>query len=92
MNVISTNKDNKDLPIMIFRNVFDSGISYSTTISHKNQDGEYENSFINVRFKKNVDVENKQQIIIKDAWLDFYQSKDGKNVFYIFINDFDKVK
>ena len=92
MNIISTNRDGKDLPVMIFRNSFDTGISYSTTISHKNIDGEYENAFINVRFEKNVDVENKQYIIIKDAWLDFYQNKDGKNVYYIFINDFDKVK
>lgn len=92
MEVVFKNKDGKDIPVMIFRNEFDSGISYSTTISHKNIDGEYENAFINVRFKKNVDVENKQQIIVKNAWLDFYQSKDGKNVFYLFINDFDKVK
>ena len=92
MNIITTNKDGKDLPVMVFRNEFDSGISYSTTISHKNIDGEYENAFINLRFKKNVDVENKQQIIIKDAWLDYYQNKDGKTVFYIFVNDFDKVK
>lgn len=92
MNVLSKNKDNKDLPVMIFRNVFDSGISYSTTISHKDVNGEYVNAFINVRFKKNVDVENQQKIIIKDAWLDFYQNKDGKDIFYIFINDFDKVK
>ena len=92
MNIISTNKDGKDLPVMIFRNAFDSGISYSLTISHKNINGEFENAFINVKFKKNVDVENKQQIIIKDAWLEYYQNKDGKNVYYIFINDFDKVK
>lgn len=92
MRIISTNKEGTNLPVMIFRNVFDSGISYSTTVSHKNINGEYENAFINVRFKKNVDVENKQQILIKDAWLDFYQSKDDKNVFYIFVNDFDKVK
>lgn len=92
MEVLFKNKDGKDLPVMIFRNVFDSGVSYSTTISYKNVDGEYKNAFINVKFKKNVDVENKQQIIVKNAWLDFYQSKDGRNVFFLFINDFDKVK
>ena len=92
MNVISKDKDGKDIPVMIFRNVFDNGISYSTTVSHKNVSGEYENAFINVHFKKNVDVENQQKIIIKNAWIDFYQNKDGKNVFYLFINDFDKVK
>ena len=92
MNVISTDKDGKDLPIMVFRNTFDTGVSYSTTISHKDINGEWENAFINLRFKKNVDVENKQQIILKSAWLDFYQSKDGKFNYYIFVNDFDKVK
>lgn len=91
MQILNRNKYGLDIPTMIFRNVFDSGISYSATVSHKNIDGEYENAFINVRFKKNVDVENKQQIIIKDAWLDFYQNKDGKTVYYIFINDFDKI-
>lgn len=91
MQVINV-KDNVQQPVMIFRNVFDNGISYSTTISHKNINDEYENAFINVRFKKDVDVENKSKIIIKNAWLDFYENKDGKNVFYIFISDFDLVK
>lgn len=91
MQVINV-KDNVQQPVMIFRNVFDNGISYSTTISHKNINDEYENAFINVRFKKDIDVENKSKIIIKNAWLDFYENKDGKNVFYIFISDFDLVK
>lgn len=91
MQVINI-KDNVNQPIMIFKNVFDNGVSYSTTISHKNVNDEYENAFINVRFRKDVDVENKSKIIIKNAWLDFYQNKDGKDIIYIFINEFDLVK
>lgn len=91
MQVINI-KDNVNQPIMIFKNVFDNGVSYSTTISHKNVNDEYENAFINVRFRKDVNVENKSKIIIKNGWLDFYQNKDGKDIIYIFINEFDLVK
>lgn len=91
MQVINV-KDNVNQPIMIFKNVFDNGVSYSTTISHKNVNDEYENAFINVRFKKDVDLDNKCKIIIKNAWLDFYQNKNGKDVPYIFICDFEEVK
>ena len=91
MQVINV-KDNVQQPVMIFKNTFDNGVSYSTTVSHKNINDEYENAFINVRFKKDVDVENKSKIIIKNAWLDFYENKDGKDIFYIFISDFDLVK
>lgn len=91
MQVISE-KEGKKVPIMIFRNEKDDRVFYSTTISHKNQDGEYTNSFIPVEFRKNVDVENKQLINIKSAWLDFYTTWDGRDVTTIFINDFEKVK
>ena len=92
MQVINKTKDGVDSPVMIFRNEKDGRVFYSTTVSHKNVDGVYENAFINVNFKKNVEVSNKQLINIKEAWLDFFQTKDGRDVFTIFINDFDKVE
>ena len=92
MQVINLNKEGKNAPIMIFRNEKEGRVFFSTTVSHKDLDGNYQNAFINVAFKKNVDVPNKQLIIIKEAWLDFFQTKDGRDVFTIFINDFDKVE
>lgn len=92
MQIINLNKEGKNSPIMIFRNEKEGRVFFSTTVSHKDIDGNYQNAFINVQFKKNVKVPIKQLIIIKEAWLDFYKTKDGKDVFNIFINDFDKVE
>lgn len=92
MQIINLNKEGKNSPIMIFRNEKEGRVFFSTTVSHKDIDGNYQNAFINVQFKKNVEVPNKQLILIKDAWLDFFQNTDGKYVFTIFINNFDKVE
>lgn len=91
MQVINQ-KEGKNVPIMIFRNEKEERVFYSTTISHKNQDNEYENAFIPVEFRKGVDLENKQLINIKTAWLDFYTTYDGRNVPTIFISEFEKVE
>ena len=88
MQIINLNKEGKNSPIMIFRNEKEGRVFFSTTVSHKDIDGNYQNAFINVQFKKNVEVPNKQLILIKDAWLDFFQTKDGKDVFTIFINNY----
>lgn len=79
---------------MIFRN--DKGF-YSTTISNtkKNQDGttSYDNAYINVNFKKGVDIPNKTKINVTNGWLTFdkYDNKQtGKKETYwkIFINEY----
>ena len=70
--------------------------TYSTTISHKNEDGTYTNSSIEVRFTKefmtpdkeaNLKINECYEMEIKKAWLDtrVYQDKDGKNKHTIFI-------
>ena len=92
MQVINVTKEGKNSPIMIFRNEKDGRVFFSTTVSHKDMDGNYQNAFMSVRFKKNVEVANKQLIILKDAWLDFFQTKDGHDVIMLFVNDFDKVE
>lgn len=76
---------------MVFKNEYNGKVFYSIGISKKNQDGKYENGYINVQFRKDVELENKTKIKIKQAWLDFY-IKDKKTFPYIFINDFDLIK
>ena len=75
---------------MIFKNEHDGRIFYSIGISKKNQDGSYENGYIPVRFKKDVELDNMTKIRINTAWIDFY-TKDKKTYPYIFVCDFDKV-
>lgn len=67
--------------------------TYSTTVSKKNMDGEYENAWLEVHFKRGVELQNKTDIVLKDAWLTFrqYENKNGytQSVFGIFVNDFE---
>lgn len=76
---------------MVFRRDTDYGTNYTIGMSRKKQDGTYDNAYFPVQFKKNVELENKTNIYIKDAWLTFYKTKDMKTIFYIFINDFNTV-
>lgn len=80
---------------MIFRN--EKGF-YSTSISkgRKNAEGktEYDNTYINVGFKKGVDIPNKTKINIINGWLTFDKyEKDGNSTSYfkIFVSDYEIV-
>ena len=72
----------------IFRNDYNGKTFYAATISKKLQDGEYENTTINIQFPKSVDLENGTKIDITKAWLTFYL-KEKKPVFYIMCTEFE---
>lgn len=57
--------------------IFKSQYGYSTTISKKNQDGEYERMYLSVQLPKGVEIENKTKINITKAFLSFYKNKQG---------------
>lgn len=71
----------------IFRNDYNGKTFYSATISKKLQDGEWDNTTINIQFPKSVDLENGTKIDITKAWLTFYL-KEKKPVFYIMCTEF----
>ena len=75
-------------PITIYRKEFRNKICYSTRISKKDKEGNYQNAFIPVQFKKDINVEDRSKIKIMNGWLDFYMNKDNKPVFTIFISEF----
>lgn len=79
-----------DNQVMVFRYDGQYGANYSIGLSKKKQDGTYENGYMPCRFKKDVELENKTPIYIKQAWLTFNQ-KDKKTYPYIFINEFELV-
>ena len=79
---------------MIFRRDNDYGSFYSIGLSKKNEDGSYENGYLDVRFKKSIELENKTKININESQLSFYKKNNGEydtTVPYIFINDFEIV-
>ena len=76
---------------MIFKNEYNDKPYYTIGLSKKDKDGNYINGYMNVSFKKGVELENKTKIRIKSAWLDFYK-KDIKTIPIIFVNEFEIVK
>ena len=59
MQIINLNKEGKNSPIMIFRNEKEGRVFFSTTVSHKDIDGNYQNAFINVQF---VDIVHQKEV------------------------------
>lgn len=57
--------------------IFKSEYGYSTTISNKNQNGEYERMYLSIQLPKGVELENKTFINITNGFLTFYKNKQG---------------
>ena len=76
MNIVN------NYPVMIFK---DENGKYTVGLSNKKQDGSYENAYYPIQFNKDVELENKTKILIKNAWLSFYkweyQDKKGTTFF-----------
>lgn len=69
-----------DRSVMVFRNEKEyNGKTFPTYcigVSSKDKDGNWVNSYIDVLFKKGVEVENKTKIFIKNAFPVANQGKD----------------
>ena len=75
----------------IYRNDYNGNPLYSIGLSHKKQDGTWENGYMNCKFPKGTDLLNKTRIKIHSAWIDFYL-KDKTTHPYIFINKYEVVQ
>ena len=61
----------------IYRKDFDGKPVYSTSISRKNQDGKYENMYIQIQLPKDIVLEDKTDINITKGFISWYKTKDG---------------
>lgn len=68
--------------------IFKSEYGYTTTISNKNINGEYEKMYIQVQFPKGIELENKTKIKIVSSFLSFYKTKDGMPKLKLVVQDF----
>lgn len=82
----------------IFRNEHEgkngAWYSYSTGVSSKRQDGSYINAYLPVRFRKNVVVENKSKIDIKEAFLtarEYTSNGQERKIIELMVLEFDMV-
>ena len=76
----------------VWRNDDKGFAQYTTSIGKKNQEGNYDNAYIEVKFKKGVNIENGTVINIVKGFLTFRQyEKDNKRftIWQIMVLDFD---
>lgn len=62
---------------IIYAKDFGGKIAYSTRISQKNINGEWENMYIQVQMPKATSIADKTSIIIKNGFISFYRTNDG---------------
>lgn len=71
--------------VMIFKNDY----GYSTSISSKNKDGEYDKMYISMQMPKETQIENMTLINIIDGYLSFYKTKDGLPKIKVVVKEFE---
>lgn len=78
--------ENKKRMVFVRKNEY--GTFYSIGLSKKDRNNKYINGYMPCQFRKGVVIDNKTEIYIKSAWIDFYIDKDNKTNTYLFINEF----
>lgn len=92
MNLINKDKDGNNKSVMVFRNDKNDRIIYNIGLSRKvTKDNEetWQNGYILAQFNKDVDIENKTKIILKNAILDFYINKDNQTVPFVRVFEYE---
>lgn len=74
--------------VMVFVKEIEGRKLYSIGLSKKNKNGSYENGYMSVKFQRDVVINNKTRIKVKEAWLSF-NTNENKTFPFIFINDFE---
>jgi hypothetical protein len=74
---------------MVFRKDHEGKVFYSTQLGKKKQDGTYDNAYIDLQFKKGVDIPNRTTINVENGWLTFWLNKDKKPVWQVFVSDYE---
>lgn len=69
--------------------IFKSEYGYSTAISNKNQEGQYDKMYVSVQLPKGVELENKTMIDITKGFISFYKTKEGLPKLKLVILDFE---
>ena len=95
MNINNTNfKTGENIPVMVFRNDKETKIIYNIGVSKKVVKDNVEswvNGYVLAQFNKDVSIENKTKIILKNAILDFYINKDNQTVPFIRVFEYETV-
>ena len=74
----------------IFKNEYEGRTSYSTTISKKDQEGNYENMYIGVQLPRDIALENNSKINVTKGFLSFYKTNQGLSKVKAVVQEFEE--
>lgn len=74
----------------IFRKDYEGSIFYSTTLSKKDEFGNYENLYINVQLPKDIALDNNTKINVTKGFLSFYKTKQGLSKIKAVVQEFER--
>lgn len=74
--------------VRIFKKELNGKELYSTSISSKNQNGDWDKMYLSVQLPKNTVLENGTAINITKGFLSFYKNKDGLAMSKVVIQEF----
>lgn len=80
MNIIGTTK--------IFKKEVNGKELYSTSISNKNMEGQWDKMYLSVQLPKNTILENNTDINITKGFLSFYKTNEGLPKIKVVIQEF----
>lgn len=69
MNIVGKTK--------VFKNENNGNVYYTTSISNKNREGQYEYMTVDIQLPRGAELENKTDIDITNGFLSFYKTKNG---------------
>ena len=74
----------------IYKNEYEGRTSYSTTISKKDQFGNYENMYISVQLPKDTNLASNTKINVTKGFLSFYKTNQGLPKIKAVVQEFEK--
>lgn len=75
--------------VRIYKNQFEGRETYSTTLSKKDQFGNYENLYISVQLPQGTSLENNSRINVTKGFLSFFKTKQGLPKIKAVIQEFE---
>lgn len=76
--------------VRIYKGEYEGRETYSTTVSKKDQYGNYENMYISIQLPKDVSLENNSRINVTKGFLSFYKTKQGLPKLKAVVQEFEK--
>lgn len=81
-----------DRPYKIYIKDYEGKRYYKVKISKKQQDGTYDNGYMDIRFKEDKGIKDKDIVYLRNAFLTYWKDKEKITHFYIQVMDYETME